>query len=756
MGTTFGELLRDHRVALDLTQQALAEKARLSEQAIGALERGERRYPHAVTVDRLTSALGLAGPDRDAFVRAAARKGKPRRQGVTVPRQLPATSTHFTGRAEQAEFVAEVVCDPAAAAVVSITGMGGVGKTALAVHVGHLLAAEFPDGQLYLDLQGHGDREPVPPREALGVFLRALGVAGRDVPGTVGEAAARLRTELAGRRVLLVLDNAANSEQVAPLLPGTAGSAAIITSRRTLLAARQVRQVHLEVLGEPDAIALLAATAGTARVEAEPEAAAAVVRRCGRLPLAVQLAGARLAARPVWPVSYLAERLAGTARRLQELDQDEAGVRACFGLSIDVLADGEDAADRAAAAAYPLLAWPDLPDLSVTVAARVLNLDEENTGLLLERLTSACLLEAPAPGRYRLHDLLRVYGAGLATSSVQAGVSTRLLELYGAVARLGQAEVDPTSPRLDSTPHTGVAPKSVDPAAAFEWLEGERAHVVAAVTQAAAHPEVDRDLIAGLAVGIFSFYRTRGLWRDWRRVCDAALLELGDRLARARLLLDRALAEAELAQRGDGDFGVAKQYVRDSIALFEEHGDDDVTARALNNACYVFRLSGAVEEAIAFGERGHALYSPQGGQCTAHGITLVNLAELYGQAGDRTTQHRYLVEAMAVLEPLDDAHGIAYALVVLGLAHRADGRIPEAIATLRRSAAQWRRIADAPGEANTLVDLGETLLTAERPGEARKALTDALALMKRYGDPVKEETVTELLRRSESTCVGEM
>ncbi|MGW6444040.1 tetratricopeptide repeat protein [Lentzea sp. NPDC055074] len=742
---TFGELLRDHRLALGLTQQVLAEQAQLSVQAVGALERGDRRFPQAVTVDRLVSVFGLTGAQRSEFVQAAARKRVPRRPGVWTPRQLPAGLADFTGRTGQAGVVAEILRDPATAAVVSITGMGGVGKTSLAVHVGHLLEADFPDGQLYLDLQAHGAREPVPPIEALGRFLRALGVAGKNVPGTVGEAAARLRTELAGRRVLLLLDNAADSDQVAPLLPGTAGAAAIITSRRALLGVRQARQVTVEVFTERDAIALLAVTAGAERVDAEPEAAAEVVRLCGGLPLALRLAGARLAARPAWPVSYLAERLADAGRRLEELDQDEAGVRACFALSIDGLAGSDDPVDQAAAAAYPLLAWPDLPDLSVAVAARLLDRDEDTTERLLERLTGACLLEALTPGRYRLHDLLRVYGAGLADVTARTAALTRVLELYGAIAWKGLIVASPGSPRLSRAPKS-VATTEFE-GDAFGWLDGERAHLVAVTTQAA-DTEVAAEPITSLALGMFEFYRTRGLWADWVQVCQAALRQPGDLLTRGSLLSDLAVAEAELAQRGDGDYRSAQQHAQDSLALFEQHGDDDMTARSLNNVCYVFRISGAIDEAIAFGERGRALHIALGGNSCPYGLTLVNLAELYALAGDRATQHRYLADAIAVLEPLDNAHGLAFAFVVLGLAHRTDGNLAEAIASLRRSVEQWRRIADVPSEANTLVDLGETLLDAGQGEAARGVLTEALALMGQYGDPIREKTVAGLLRRT--------
>ncbi|MDX3659118.1 NB-ARC domain-containing protein [Streptomyces sp. ID05-26A] len=731
MGETFAERLRGYRIALGLTQQALAEKAQLSEQAVGALERGDRRYPQAVTVDRLAGVFGLTGAERQAFVQAASRKGKPRVcTDAVVPRQLPADVAHFTGRSGQASVVAAALRSPATAAVVAVTGMGGVGKTSLAVHVGHLVAGDFPDGQLYLDLRGHSGRAPVAPLEALGVFLRALGLAGTALPATVDEAAARLRTELAGRRMLLVLDNVADEEQVAPLLPGTAGTAAIVTSRQAVLVA-QARQVRLDVLPEADAITLLALTAGAERVLAEPGAAAEVVRRCGWLPLAVRLAGARLAARPGWSAAALAARLADAGRRLDELD----GVRVCFAHSIDGLAGSDDPVDRAAAAAYPVLAWPDLPDLSVLVAARLLDVGEAEAERVLERLTAACLLEAPAPGRYRMHDLLRVYGAGMAGPGREVALA-RVLRLYNAVAWRGLALANRGSPRLKMAADVGDAPDLPDP---WAWLETERAHVVAAVAQAGSGP------VPLLAVGLFEFYRTRGLWRDWQLVCEKALSHPADDLVRAYLLCDLGVARAELAHRGAGDHRTAQEHIRTGLALFEEHGDGHATARALNNACYVFRLGGAVEEAIEFGERALALQEELGDRGWTHGLTLVNLAELRGLAGDREARHRHLTEALAVLEPLDDAHGLAYALVVLGLAQRAEGHLEEAAGTLTRSAAQWRRIADAPGEANTLTDLGDTLLRAGRPEAAREALIRAGALMARIGDPKGKRRVADLL-----------
>ncbi len=342
-----------------------------------------------------------------------------------------------------------------------------------------------------------------------------------------------------------------------------------------------------------------------------------------------------------------------------------------------------------------------------------------------------------------MHDLLRVYGAELAGAPATSAALTRLLELYGTVAWHNLAIVNPGSPLHSLAPPPGPAPRFADAEATFRWLDDERHHLLAAVRQAVADPGVASAPIALLVLGLYEFYRTQGLWKDWRDIGEAALRRPGDDLMRACLLLDLAVAKAGLAQRGDGDFPAALRHIEDSVALFEAHGDDALTGRALNNACYVHRLSGAYDEAIAYGERALAMANRD----RARGFTLVNLAEIYSLAGDRAAQQRYLAEAVAILEPMDDPHGIAYALVVLGLAQRADGQLPEAIASLRRSAEQWRRIADTPSEANTLVDLGEALLAAGQPDDAREVLTEALALIPRYGDPVREKRARALLRR---------
>jgi DNA-binding SARP family transcriptional activator len=317
-------------------------------------------------------------------------------RACAVPRRLPPDVAGFTGRDRELARLRELVCAERdrTPAVVAVDGPAGSGKSTLAVRAAHELADRFPDGQLYADLQG-----AVPTLSVLCSFLRALG--GREL-STVDEAAARFRELTAGRRLLVVLDNARDAGQVRPLVPAAPGSAVLVTSRRVLALLDGAAAVHLDVLSAGEAVTLLGRLAGADRVAADPAAAAEVARLCGYLPLALRIAGARLAARPTWPVRALADRLAGAHRRLDELRVGELGVRASFQTSLH-------AVDPLAARTFALVALLDGPDLGVPAAARLLDEPEVVAEAALERLVDAQLLANPAPGRYALPDLLRLF-----------------------------------------------------------------------------------------------------------------------------------------------------------------------------------------------------------------------------------------------------------------------------------------------------------------------------------------------------------
>jgi DNA-binding SARP family transcriptional activator len=325
-----------------------------------------------LTADPALEAEPQAGPrpGRPAAGSAAISEPWPTPTPMPVPRQLPSDVVAFTGRELKLTWLDKVfgAAGPARPVVISaIDGAAGIGKSALAIHAAHRLeaAGRFPDGQLYVDLRGASDGlAPPAPLEVLGRFLWVLGTPLAAIPGELEEAAARFRSLAAERRLLMVLDNARDAGQVAPLLPSAPGCGVLVTSRQVLASLDGAHHLHLDVLSHEEAMVLLGRLAGHERIAAEPEAAAKVAFWCGYLPLALRIAGARLAERPDWPVRALADRLADAQRRLDELELADRGMRASFALSYQQLGGSADPVDRQAAGAYPLLGLLDGPDVA--------------------------------------------------------------------------------------------------------------------------------------------------------------------------------------------------------------------------------------------------------------------------------------------------------------------------------------------------------------------------------------------------------
>lgn len=410
-----GRFLRRHRRLAGWTQEELADKAGVSVRAIRDFEAGRVRRPHSQTIRMLTEALDLSDGSRkelQSIVRAARQVDRSTVAAGRLggPCQLPRDLDDFTGRSEATAKVSDhlaAACgdQPSSVPVCVVAGMAGVGKTTLAVHVAHQLRERFQDGQYYVDLHGMDARSLAADAVLVG-FLRSLHLRGAGIPETLDQRATLWRSRLAGRRALIVLDNAATEDQIRPVLPGAPGCAVLVTSRTPLAGLDSAKLISLDVLPGGQAIQLLARIVGAERIRSQEAAAETIVRFCAGLPLAVRLAGVRLAARPHWPVQRLAELLADECRRLDELSVGDRGVRASVALSYRSLGDRERRAFR-------LLGLIDAADFTPMAAAALLDTTVAEAGEALDRLVDAQLLQAlPEHAdhtRYRFHDLVRIF-----------------------------------------------------------------------------------------------------------------------------------------------------------------------------------------------------------------------------------------------------------------------------------------------------------------------------------------------------------
>ncbi|MFD0471237.1 NB-ARC domain-containing protein [Nonomuraea thailandensis] len=411
-----------------------------------------------------------------------------------------------------------------------MAGAGGMGKTTLAVHVAHRLAAGYPDGQLFVDLQGAGPR-PLGARAVLGGFLRALGVDMATVSEELDERAALYRSVLAERRVLVLLDNAASAVQVRPLLPGSAGCAVLVTSRARLAGLSGARHLGLAAMRPDEALVLLAKVVGEERVAAEREAAHELMRACGYLPLAIRIVASRLAARPGWSLARMRDRMADERRRLAELRVDDLAVEATFALGYDQL-------DEAHAAAFRLLAVPNAADLPVPAAAAVLGVTEAEAEELCEALVNVHLVESPAPGRYRHHDLLKLYARARLEGQEESrrAALDRLLGHYLAAMAWIVDVMYPGDPVLGTVPAAGPRRSFADLDAAIEWGQVEEDGMLGCLHQIAETPGAAlREAVSLLDMMtlVFDFESSTTGYEQAVERLVAAAADRGDRTAEA-------------------------------------------------------------------------------------------------------------------------------------------------------------------------------------------------------------------------------
>jgi transcriptional regulator with XRE-family HTH domain/tetratricopeptide (TPR) repeat protein len=752
-----GEWLRRQRKAAGLTQEELAERSGVSVRAIANLERGKTRRPYPRSLQSLVRALDLpedvsaehirryrlhdhdhepAGPPGDAG-RGPAHEAAVHGFAGVVPRQLPAVAGPFIGRcAELAaldRLLDEMTSVEAGSAVVisAIGGTAGVGKTALALHWAHRVAARFPDGQLYANLHGH-DPSGVPATvgETIRGFLHSLEPDHARIPLAVEEQAGMYRSLLAGKRMLVLLDNAVDAAQVRPLLPGAPACLVLVTSRgqlASLAALNGARMLNLDVLSSAEARSLLTSRLGTRRTSAEPAAVADLSRSCARLPLALCIAAARAGALPGVPLAVMAAELREARDPLDALSAGEpaADVRAVFSWSYNSL-------DSQVSRVFRLMSLHPGPEIGASVTASLAGAPVAAASAALRDLVQAGLVTEYAPGRYALHDLLRAYSAGearIADSREERRTAlARMLDHYLQTARAADAALYPAIWSIEfDQPLDATAPDAFTaPEQAFSWFEAERPALLKLIDDA--HDHGFGSYSWRLAWVTRRFLYAGGYPHDLVRAQRTALAAVHrsggrDGLAHTHLTLGRALTYI-------GEYAEADKSLKQSLAIFREEGHhvgeayanlalgflmeiqhqylgaipyaqraielaeefpadphmQPVRVNALNNSGWLHACAGEFHEARARGEQALELYR-QAGNAEGAAIALDSLGYVCTRLGDHARAIEYFRESLDLLSAHGNRYKMAEALEHLAQTYRAAGDIPAAREALRQALA---------------------------------------------------------------------
>ncbi|MGW3451241.1 BTAD domain-containing putative transcriptional regulator [Streptomyces sp. NPDC001076] len=659
------------------------------------------------------------------------------------PAQLPATVPDFTGRAAFVTELSEVLAsaEGRVMAVSALAGIGGVGKTTLAVHVAHQARSAFPDGQLYVDLQGAGPRA-AEPETVLGSFLRALGTPDASIPDSLEERSALYRSVLDGRRVLVLLDNAKDAAQVRPLLPGTEGCAALVTARVRMVDLAGAHLVDLDVMSPDEALQLFTKIVGAERVAAEREAALDVVAACGFLPLAIRIAASRLAARRTWTVSVLAAKLADERRRLDELQAGDLAVKATFELGYGQL-------EPAQARAFRLLGLADGPDISLAAAAAVLDLPAAATEDLLEALVDTSLLESAAPGRYRFHDLVRLYARACAERDEQPpgereSAMSRLLDFYLATAAGVYAIERPgdrTVEHLESTRYSGLSFRGHREA--LDWLYSEADCLLACVRQNVSPKTLRRSVdvllaskdLAESGANAHQFGAAATVIRDAAQAAGDARAE-----GRARTTLAQAHISA-------GRFDEAEEETSRAVELAAHADDPWIDCNAPSERGIVAAYRGKNAEAEAYLQQTLTAYRADG-NLPGEASALCNLSRVHLALGKVDSAVELAEAGVAIYRHIGLTVRVANGSYALGLALTQSGRSEEALQQLSEALTIFRDSRQRLWEGMTLFRLAEVQLGLGRLAVAAAQAEQSLSVLLHVGGDWRRANVRTLLGKA--------
>jgi DNA-binding SARP family transcriptional activator/tetratricopeptide (TPR) repeat protein len=643
--------------------------------------------------------------------------------------QLPADTRIFTGRTGEVDNLVALADaavsesgGPGTVVISAIDGMAGIGKTALAVHAAHRIRDSFPDGQLFIDLHGYTPGvDPLTASDALGFLLRSLGVAQQLIPVDLEERAALYRTRLRHTRTLIVLDNAASAAQLRPLVPGSPGSLVLVTSRRRLTGLDEAHSLALDILPEADAVSLLHRVAGPGRIAPDDPAIPELLALCGRVPLAVRITAARLRHRRTLSIDEVLGQLRDEHSRLSSLADEDRSVPAAFEASYTSLTTQEQHAFR-------LLGAVPGPDFDAHAAASLLDTGYREAERTLESLLDQNLLAQHTAGRYRFHDLVRVYArslAGAEPAGAFAPALDRLFDYYQHTART-------TDFQLTLLTRPGAAGEAVPPsvprlgerAEGLAWLRAERDNIAAAIARA----EGTRRATT-LTAALSGLLDIDGPWTtalELHRTAAAVARDLGDRLAEANARLDLARL-----RRLTGDFAGADESYRDAMAIYLRIGEPLGEANALNELARLAFESGDYQGSIALADRASELHREVGDRI-GDAAALVTAGRALGIT-DRDAGTERQQRAYALYRDLGHRLGEANGLWTLAAVAYAAGRYQECLELLEQALPVYRAARHRQGEASTLSELGRVQRKLGRYESAVEVIAQALSIFREMG-----------------------